>query len=636
MNRKTILAAGTMILLTGAIHAQMPGDAPPPIPPNDDDIDRIIYKTEASKDLAQQCSSTECPDFDCESAQKVSIRLWDAREYMRHTHFWLSRASETAAEHFLSLHEQGMLTTKRLAKVQTIVAYQEYVTNIAGIMLDIASASVNLKDLSQNAKKLEEMTGPELLDNLDTLYEGMKDFESADKAVKSGVKAEDESETSLFGLGSDEIDFAKSTFSDLKTIVEKAYEDGGNWRNAFKSKGGRAAVGAIIGRIAKAYAESEIKERKQLIKGLEDNLRAEDYAQSGNATFYQRIVTRRIKAETALSTLDNLLVIGSGSPGGSLTRCFLKRKNFCTDFDFNYASEISFPDKYQIYDVRVPNDETRYWGEALKYFNGKLPEVEKLLSVSLQINESRAPELQLEKTTFKPDEGIKAKFMAPVCYPHRSWVGIVPSAIPHGDVQLNNNEQLGGASYLRHRTRGEMSFGAPSEPGNYDLRMNNTDTGREVVSTAFTVQEDMESRDLNGIWKVGDGGTVIELIQKGSSVYTNYDDYKESTDSTNITLYGEFNGRTFSGTISMMYMYGYRQRCNEEWRTINDLRYDSDHGAFLQDFARTGITLTLSKDGNKLLHGKYQRPSDEDNCIIRPAVWENIELERTNSPQSTN
>jgi len=384
--------------------------AQPPIPDTDDDINDVIKNIRGFTSLAEQCSSTECPDFDCKSAQKTFNNLRDARKYMRYTHFWLSRASETSMEQFQSLANDGKLTSERLAKVQTIVAYQEYVTKIAGTMLDIASASRNLKDLSNKSKKLTEMSGPELVFNLDTLYEGIKDFESADSTMKSGS----ESKLSRFSLGSDELDDYKSTISELKTVVEEAYKKGKDWRAAFRTSKGRAAVGSIIGRVAKSYAESEIEERKQRIKSLANDLKATDFAQSGAFDDMQRIRTRRNKAEDAFNALDKLLVIRSGGLGGTLTRCFQKRKDSCPMFDLNYVSNIKFDEAFNIWDTRDPDGgANKHSGEALRFFNSKLlVEVPALLKAVPELTAATNPSLQLGKTTFEPGTQITVKFTA--------------------------------------------------------------------------------------------------------------------------------------------------------------------------------------------------------------------------------
>jgi hypothetical protein len=99
------------------------------------------------------------------------------------------------------------------------------------------------------------------------------------------------------------------------------------------------------------------------------------------------------------------------------------------------------------------------------------------------------PTLRLDKTRFAPGEEIRVFFTAPPEYATDAWVGLVPSEIPHGD-EVVNDRHVGHYEYLRSRAAGVLTFQAPARPGNWDLRMNDTDQqGREVASFGFTVEE---------------------------------------------------------------------------------------------------------------------------------------------------
>jgi hypothetical protein len=204
----------------------------------------------------------------------------------------------------------------------------------------------------------------------------------------------------------------------------------------------------------------------------------------------QRIRTRRNKAEDAFNALDRLLVIKSGESGGTLTRCFQKRKNSCPLFDLNYVSKLRFEKAYETFNARDEDERRkRSAGAALRFYNqAMLTEVPALLGAIPEITASIEPELKLAKTKFKAGEQIEVRFTAPACFSSRSWVGIVQSAIPHGSEEVNLREQTGQMSFLKRQEQGELGFIAPTEPGEYDLRMNNSGTGREVQSISFTVK----------------------------------------------------------------------------------------------------------------------------------------------------
>jgi hypothetical protein len=98
-----------------------------------------------------------------------------------------------------------------------------------------------------------------------------------------------------------------------------------------------------------------------------------------------------------------------------------------------------------------------------------------------------APTLVLDRTTFQPGEELTVRFTAPATYPTDAWVGLIPASVPHGSVDVNDENDL-DYEYLDGRASGVMVFTAPVSPGAYDLRMNNTeDGGQEVASVTFTV-----------------------------------------------------------------------------------------------------------------------------------------------------
>lgn len=95
--------------------------------------------------------------------------------------------------------------------------------------------------------------------------------------------------------------------------------------------------------------------------------------------------------------------------------------------------------------------------------------------------------LRLARDRYTPGEAIVVDFTAPGSYAGDAWIGIIPSQIPHGSEAENDRHDL-TYQYLQKRTAGSMSFVAPAAPGNYDLRLHDTDNnGREVASVSFQV-----------------------------------------------------------------------------------------------------------------------------------------------------
>jgi len=96
--------------------------------------------------------------------------------------------------------------------------------------------------------------------------------------------------------------------------------------------------------------------------------------------------------------------------------------------------------------------------------------------------------LSLGRDVYYPGDPINLVYMAPAGLPNNAWIGIIPSAVPHGTEEVNDQNDI-SYQYLNGTTSGIMEFVAPSAPGSYDLRMNESDNGgRELASITFTVQ----------------------------------------------------------------------------------------------------------------------------------------------------
>ena len=93
--------------------------------------------------------------------------------------------------------------------------------------------------------------------------------------------------------------------------------------------------------------------------------------------------------------------------------------------------------------------------------------------------------LKLDKLKVKPKESITVEFYAPEMS-SLSWIGVVPSEIPHGSESTNDQFDL-DYRYRGDKAKDNAAFKAPATPGKYDLRLNNADTGKEVASVSFEV-----------------------------------------------------------------------------------------------------------------------------------------------------
>lgn len=93
--------------------------------------------------------------------------------------------------------------------------------------------------------------------------------------------------------------------------------------------------------------------------------------------------------------------------------------------------------------------------------------------------------LSLDKTTYAPGETIRLRFQSAPELSGSAWVGVLDAKYPHGDANKNDQHDI-AYQYLQNRMSGELTFKAPTTPGNYDFRLN--DNGREFFSVPFHVK----------------------------------------------------------------------------------------------------------------------------------------------------
>ncbi|GAB6095496.1 hypothetical protein JCM14469_17480 [Desulfatiferula olefinivorans] len=107
-------------------------------------------------------------------------------------------------------------------------------------------------------------------------------------------------------------------------------------------------------------------------------------------------------------------------------------------------------------------------------------------SVSFQVTRGAAT-LTLPKTDLISGEVFQVHFTAHTPLTGKAWLGIVPSEIPHGSEERNDDHDV-AYQYLDGKPMGTLTFNAPTRPGSYDMRLHdNDDKGTEIASVTFTV-----------------------------------------------------------------------------------------------------------------------------------------------------
>jgi len=109
------------------------------------------------------------------------------------------------------------------------------------------------------------------------------------------------------------------------------------------------------------------------------------------------------------------------------------------------------------------------------------------ITFTVTSDDSALYELYLDKNQFTPGEEIRVHFSASPGWPENAWIGLIPANVSHGSESENDQHDI-AFQYLKKQRNGLLVFKAPGQAGQWDFRMNDSDTnGREVASVTFTV-----------------------------------------------------------------------------------------------------------------------------------------------------
>jgi outer membrane protein OmpA-like peptidoglycan-associated protein len=151
------------------------------------------------------------------------------------------------------------------------------------------------------------------------------------------------------------------------------------------------------------------------------------------------------------------------------------------DVDYQYVSEqksgslkFKAPEKAGKWDFRL-ND-------------ADAPDAKEIGFVSFEVSSAKLEgTFNMKKKSFAPGETIELEFTASDTLSPTAWVAMVPSKVPHGDENVNDQNDIQW-QYLEKKTSGVMRFTAPVDGGSYDFRLNSSDSdGVEITSITFQV-----------------------------------------------------------------------------------------------------------------------------------------------------
>lgn len=179
------------------------------------------------------------------------------------------------------------------------------------------------------------------------------------------------------------------------------------------------------------------------------------------------------KAPGALGDSAWIGVVSSDIPHGSAS------ENDRHDVSYVYISglaegtaKVNGPKEEGSWDVRL-HDSTASDGNEIAFASFRV--------------EVPSANLELDGAAYEPGGKITVSFAVPEGLSTSAWAGVVPSDVPHGSEDTNDQHDL-QYRYLGGKTSGTLSYDAPEQPGSYDIRLHDTDGGgTEIASVTFTV-----------------------------------------------------------------------------------------------------------------------------------------------------
>lgn len=103
-------------------------------------------------------------------------------------------------------------------------------------------------------------------------------------------------------------------------------------------------------------------------------------------------------------------------------------------------------------------------------------------------NAEKSGSITLTKTEYAAGEKLEGTYTSEGL-PTDAWLGIIPSDTPHGTEEVNDQHDVSYV-YLSGKASGNLDgLMAPTTPGQYDVRLNESDQGGMELGTAsFTVK----------------------------------------------------------------------------------------------------------------------------------------------------
>ena len=136
--------------------------------------------------------------------------------------------------------------------------------------------------------------------------------------------------------------------------------------------------------------------------------------------------------------------------------------------------------------LMAPSDVGNY---DVRIYTSDQTDADELGYASFAVTTSSAT-IELDKVQYSAGSTITVTFSGASDLESTAWVGVIPSTIEHGS-EATNDENDTSYAYLGGKASGTVTLVAPSEPGNYDVRLSESDDSEagELTYTSFIVVE---------------------------------------------------------------------------------------------------------------------------------------------------
>ena len=276
-----------------------------PLPPSDDrDLDRLRTDADRLRTEVEATLELDRPSLDPDVAHELLQRLRATEAHLEGLVTALGDATAIRDALRVQLGYTQLITDSNLAHAQDAVAVQKFLITFSSMLFDLASVLDFLK--KENLAELRDSSG---LEQLDSAYEFLKDFESGANTLVEQLGLEGSPLVNdLGGLVPEADEFwGNDPRTAIGTLKSHASDLAGILDDIRAGKKIQAkSVGQLIGRVAKSIAEMQMAEREGVIDQLTADQAAEQEVAGAVFEEYGALSEQGFVARDALASVRSL------------------------------------------------------------------------------------------------------------------------------------------------------------------------------------------------------------------------------------------------------------------------------------------------------------------------------------------